>query len=199
MAGIPGLCDHLHLPVQSGSDRILRLMRRGYTADDYREAVTRLRDAVPGLALTTDIIVGFPSETGAEFEDTRMFMDEIGFDQSFIFKYSPRRGTPAAEMPDDVPDDEKARRNQVLLEDQDRRSMRINDRLMGQTVEVLAEGESTRDAARWSGRTTTNRIVIFEPAGELRPGDEVSVLIERATPQTLFGRLVPPGNQETMT
>ncbi|MBN1556960.1 MAG: tRNA (N6-isopentenyl adenosine(37)-C2)-methylthiotransferase MiaB [Lentisphaerae bacterium] len=124
MAELPAVSPHLHLPLQSGSDRLLRLMRRGYTVAAYRAAVGRVRAAVPEVALTTDIIVGFPSETEADFDATRRLMREIGFDSAFIFKYSPRPGTVAAEWADDVPCEEKQRRNRILLEDQIRRSRR---------------------------------------------------------------------------
>jgi tRNA-2-methylthio-N6-dimethylallyladenosine synthase len=189
MSRLKPVCEHLHLPLQSGADRILRLMRRGYDAEGYRDAVSRLREAVPCLSLTTDVIVGFPTESEAEFEATRAMMDEIGFDNAYIFKYSPRAGTPAAGMPDDVPEGEKRRRNQVLLDDQDRRGLRLNDALVGQTVEVLAEGASLRNAARWSGRTRSNKIVVFDPVPGVVAGCLVNVSIERARAQTLYGKV----------
>lgn len=187
MRDLPSVCPHLHLPLQSGSDAVLRRMRRGYTAAGYLEALQRLREAVPTLAVTTDIIVGFPGETGDDFEQTRACMEGAGFDNAFIFKYSPRPGTPAATWEDDVPEEEKRRRNQVLLEDQDQRGVHLNERLVGTTLEVLAEGESLRNAERWSGRSPTNKIVVFEPAADCRLGDLVNVKIERAMPQTLYG------------
>lgn len=186
---LPAVCPHLHLPLQSGSDAVLRRMRRGYTAADYVGAVERLRTAVPSLALTTDIIVGFPGETEADFEATRRMMDTVGFDNAYIFKYSPRPGTPAAAWEDDVPEEEKRRRNQVLLEDQDRRGQRINDGLVGRTLEVLVEGESLRNAERWGGRSEGNKIVVFEHAGDCATGDLVAVKIDRAMPQTLYGEM----------
>jgi tRNA-2-methylthio-N6-dimethylallyladenosine synthase len=191
MAAVPGVCPHLHLPLQSGSDRILALMNRGYTRADYVRAARRLRDAVPGLALSTDVIVGFPSETESDFEETRGLLDELGFDNAFIFQYSPRPGTRAADLPDDVPAADKLRRNHLLLEDQDRRSRAFGEALIGRDVEVLAEGPSRRDRARWAGRTPWNRLVIFAAAGPLAPGDLVRVRVERATPQTLNGRALP--------
>jgi len=189
MATLPAVCDHLHLPVQSGSDRILKAMRRGYTARDYLEAVARLRAAVPSLALTTDVIVGFPGETAEDFERTRELMEAARFDNAFIFKYSPREGTPAAALADDVPAEEKRRRNHVLLADQDRRGLDLNGRLVGRVVETLAEGPSLRNKTRWAGRTTTNKIVVFDPSAGLEAGAIVRVLVERARPQTLYGRL----------
>ncbi len=191
MAEIPGVCPHLHLPVQSGSDRILGMMRRGYTAGYYLEAVRRLRSAVPGLALTTDVIVGFPGETEEDFQATRSLMEEAVFDNAFIFKYSPREGTPAAAMKDDVTAEEKLRRNHVLLEDQDKRGLRINEALQGTTLEVMAEGPSLRNQARWAGRTGSNKIVIFESVAGIEAGAIVQVRIDKAGAQTLYGSIQP--------
>jgi len=189
MAELPAVCEHLHLPIQSGSDRILKMMRRGYTTDTYRRAVERLRAVIPGIAVTTDIIVGFPSETGEDFEMTRELMQEIGFDNCFIFKYSSRSGTLAAEWKDDVPADEKARRNKELLADQDTRSLSINEKMVGRIMEVLVKGVSLRNSARWSGRTRSNKIVVFEPVKGMVSGQLVNVEIERATAQTLYGKV----------
>lgn len=190
MAELPVVCEHLHLPLQSGSDRILRRMRRGYTLAGYRQAVSRMRAAVPGIAITTDIIVGFPGETDGDFQQTREFMDEIGFDGAFIFKYSPRPGTPAASWNDDIPAGEKMLRNKLLLADQERRAMRINQALNGQTVEVLAEGPSKRNAERWSGRTRTNKIVVFHNPGRIAAGDLVRVVIRQIHAQSMVGEVV---------
>ncbi len=184
---LPQICHHLHLPVQSGSDRILRLMRRGYTRADYLDAVRRLREAMPDFALTTDVIVGFPGETEADFEETRSVMNAADFDNAFIFKYSPRPGTPAADMLDDVAEEEKMRRNQILLEDQDLRGVAANQRLVGTVQEVLVEGPSLRNAARWSGRSPGNKIVIFDPTPATQPGSLARIRITRAAPQTLYG------------
>lgn len=189
IAEIPAVCEHLHLPVQSGSDRILGRMGRGYTTTEYRAAVRLLRQWCPSVAISTDVIVGFPSETEDEFLETRAFMDEIGFDNAFIFKYSPRPGTRAGRWKDDVPDQEKRRRNRILLEDHDRRALEKNGRVVGSRVEVLAEGRSLRDPSRWSGRTRTNWIAVFEPSRRLAAGQLVGVHIERVTAQTLWGRI----------
>jgi tRNA-2-methylthio-N6-dimethylallyladenosine synthase len=191
-AALPQICHHLHLPVQSGADRILHRMRRGYTRADYLDAVRSLRAAMPDFALTTDVIVGFPGETAEDFEATRTLMDEAGFDNAFIFKYSPRPGTPAAAMADDVPETEKLRRNHVLLEDQDLRGIAANQRLVGSIQTVLAEGPSLRNAARWSGRSPGNKIVIFDPAPGLESGTLARVRITRAAPQTLYGEIEEP-------
>jgi len=184
----PKVCRHMHLPVQSGSDRVLSGMGRRYTRAEYLAAVRRLRAVDPEFSVTTDVIVGYPGETEADFEATRSLMDEAGFDNSFIFKYSPRPGTRSAALPDDVPEAEKERRDQVLLADQERRGQKRNDRLVGTVREVLAEGPSRRNAARWSGRDSGNRIVVFPPPPGIRPGDFVHVLVESAHPQTLFGK-----------
>jgi tRNA-2-methylthio-N6-dimethylallyladenosine synthase len=191
MRELPQVCHHLHLPVQSGSDRILTRMRRGYSRADYLAAIQRLRTAMPDFALTTDVIVGFPGETETDFEETRSLMREADFDNAFIFKYSPRPGTPAAAWADDVPDIEKMRRNQVLLEDQDVRGLAANQRLVHTVQEVLAEGPSLRNAARWSGRSPGNKIVVFEPRPNQCAGSLVNVRIVRAAPQTLYGELEP--------
>lgn len=196
VAELQAVCEHLHLPFQSGSDRILKMMRRGYTTDDYRRAVELFREAVPGIAITTDVIVGFPSETIEDFEMTRRFMEEIGFDNSFIFKYSSRPDTHAVEWDDDVPADEKMRRNKVLLTEQDTRGLAINRTLIGNIVEVLVEGVSLRNSSRWSGRTRTNKIVVFEPVAGMTSGDLVSVRIERAMAQTLYGQLCPSSRDQ---
>lgn len=189
-AAEPKICRHLHLPVQSGSDSILKAMRRGYTRADYLKSVKMLRDAMPDFTLTTDVIVGFPGETESDFDLTRSLMEEAGFDNAFIFKYSPRPGTPAADMLDDVSDEEKMRRNQVLLADQDLRGVRLNGQWVGQSVDVLVEGPSPRNVERWSGRSSGNKIVVFEPKGDLKAGTVVRVLIEKAAPQTLYGKIV---------
>ena len=190
MRDLAPVCEHLHLPLQSGSDRILGLMGRGYTADAYRAAVARLRAHVSDIALTTDIIVGFPTETEADFDASRRLMDEIGFDNAFIFKYSPRDNTRAAAWADDVADGEKRRRNRVLLEDQEVRGLDRNRRAVGAEVEVLAEGVSLRNAAMWSGRTRGNKIVVFDPRDGVRVGDLARVVVTRAMPQTLYGDIV---------
>ena len=189
MVELPTVCEHLHIPCQSGSDPILKRMRRGYTADQFKAAAGALQAALPGVALSTDVIVGFPGETEEDFDRTRAFMEEIGFDNAFIFKYSPRSGTPAAEWPDDVSDEEKRRRNQLLLGDQARRVEAINDALIGSQVEVLVEGPSLRNAARWSGRTRTNKVAVFDPVAGVQRGDGVKLVVERVTATTLYGKV----------
>ena len=181
------VCRHIHLPVQSGSDRVLAEMGRHYTRAEYLAAVTKLRAFDPEFAVTTDVIVGYPGETEEDFEATRSLMDEAGFDNAFIFKYSPRPGTRAAALSDDVPPPEKERRNQVLLSDQERRGLERNRALVGTVREVLAEGPSLRNRTRWSGRDSGNRIVVFEPTPSVRVGELVEVRIAEAHPQILLG------------
>ncbi len=187
----PQVCRHLHLPVQSGSDRVLADMGRRYTRSEYLAAVKKLRDFDPEFAITTDVIVGYPGETEADFEETRSLMEEAGFDNAFVFKYSPRPGTRSAALPDDVPVAEKERRDQVLLADQEFRGQRRNDALVGTVREVLVEGPSKRNKSRWSGRDGGNRIVVWDDAEGVSAnvGDLVRVEITEAHPQILVGRI----------
>ena len=189
----PQICRHLHLPVQSGSDRILLDMGRHYTRAEYLAAVRKLRDFDPEFAVTTDVIVGYPGETVEDFEATRSLMEEAGFDNSFVFKYSPRPGTRSAALPDDVPTAEKERRDQVLLADQERRGQCRNGRLVGTVREVMVEGPSKRNKARWSGRDGGNRIVVWDVPSEGRKpavGSVVRIAVDEAHPQILIGRPV---------
>lgn len=190
-AEFPKVCRHLHLPVQSGSDRLLKEMGRRYTREEYLTAVKRLRDFDPEFALTTDIIVGYPGETEEDFEATRSLMEEAGFDNSFIFKYSPRPGTRSAKLEDDVAKEEKERRDQVLLSDQEARGQARNNLLIGTVREILVEGPSLRNAQRWSGRDSGNRIVVFEIDGTPpEKGSFVKIEILEAHPQILLGKIV---------
>jgi tRNA-2-methylthio-N6-dimethylallyladenosine synthase len=189
----PQICRHLHLPVQSGSDRLLAEMGRRYTRAEYLAAVARLRAFDPAFAVTTDVIVGYPGETEADFAATRTLMEEAGFDNAFIFKYSPRPGTRSAALPDDVPKAEKERRDQVLLADQERRGLARNEALVGTVREVLVEGPSKRNKARLSGRETGNRIVVWDRAPDAAPppaGSRVFVRITQAHAQILLGECV---------
>ncbi|MCG2659637.1 MAG: MiaB/RimO family radical SAM methylthiotransferase [Kiritimatiellae bacterium] len=188
-AELPAVCEHLHLPLQSASDRILQRMHRGYTAGDYRAAVRRLQAAAPRIVLSTDVIVGFPTETPEEFDMTRAFLEEIGFDNVYIFKYNPRPGTPAAQWSDDVSAKEKLRRNHALLEDRGRRSQAFHQAFVGQACEVLVEGPSLRNEARWSGRTRQNILAVFEALPLLKAGDLVMLRIAQATAQALYGKI----------
>ena len=191
----PKVCCHLHLPVQSGSDRVLKEMGRRYTRAEYLEAVKKLRAFDPEFSITTDVIVGYPGETEADFEATRSLMEEAGFDNSFIFKYSPRPGTRSAALADDVPVEEKERRDQVLLADQEARGLKRNAALVGTVREVLVEGPSKRNAARWSGRDSGNRIVVWDiPADSSAPGATIGSVIKvkiiEAHAQILVGETI---------
>lgn len=190
----PKVCRHLHLPVQSGSDRVLAEMGRRYTRAEYLAAVAKLREFDSEFAVTTDVIVGYPGETEEDFEQTRSLMEEAGFDNAFVFKYSPRPGTRSAALEDDVPKEEKERRDQVLLADQELRGQRRNDKLVGTVREVLFEGPSKRKADRFSGRDGGNRIVVWDKPADCSvipyPGDKVTLEILEAHPQILIGRPV---------
>jgi tRNA-2-methylthio-N6-dimethylallyladenosine synthase len=188
-AELESLCPYLHLPVQSGSDRILESMRRGYTAAGYREAVALLRSVRPDLALTSDIIVGYPGETEADFEATVELVDAVGFAGLFVFKYSPRPGTSALALGDDVPEVEKDRRFQVLNQRQQRYQSELNRRRIGQRVEVLIEGAPR--PGRVSGRTPDFRIVHLEGGPEL-VGRTVPAIVTDAGPNSLQGVARPP-------
>ncbi len=198
----PKVCRHLHLPVQSGSDRVLSEMGRHYTRAEYLAAVAKLRAFDPEFAVTTDVIVGYPGETEADFEATRSLMEEAGFDNAFIFKYSRRPGTRSAALADDVPTAEKERRDQVLLADQEVRGERRNNALVGTVREVLVEGPSKRNPARWSGRDSGNRIIVWDvnkqdlnnyeitKSRNFEIGALLKVKITAAHPQILIGEPV---------
>jgi tRNA-2-methylthio-N6-dimethylallyladenosine synthase len=188
----PQVCRHVHLPVQSGSDRILKEMGRGYTRDAYLASVEKLRDFDSEFAVTTDVIVGYPGETEEDFEETRTFMEAAGFDNSFIFKYSPRPGTRSAMKEDDVPTEEKERRNQVLLDDQEKRGLKRNSLLIGSVRRVLVEGPSKRISTRLSGRDDGNRIVVWdmENTSSCKAGDFVNIRVTDAHAQILKGEII---------
>jgi tRNA-2-methylthio-N6-dimethylallyladenosine synthase len=186
MARAPRLAPWLHLPVQSGSRRVLAAMNRDYTLDHYLDAVAAAREAIPDLALTTDLIVGFPGETGADFEATVALVERVRYDTFYAFKYSPRSGTAAARRDDDVSPEEKQRRLAILLELQRRLSHEVNQAYVGRTLEVLVEG---RDEKRGNalGRTGQNKIVVLPWDDGLVPGRFLDVRVERAEGQTLYG------------
>jgi tRNA-2-methylthio-N6-dimethylallyladenosine synthase len=183
---LPKLCEHAHLPVQSGSNRMLKLMKRGYSREWFLKVVEKLRQAQPNIAVSTDIIVGFPGETEEDFEQTASLMREVGFDQAYIFKYSKRRDTRAAEMPDHLDDEIKEQRNQRLLKIINENMARVYQQLVGTTVEILVEGRSEKGGKRMFGRTRTNRIVVFD-GSERHKGELLPVRIERATTVALYG------------
>ena len=185
-ARLPKLCESAHLPLQSGSDRILKAMHRGYTREKFLGIVEKLRRAKPGIGITTDIIVGFPGETDEDFELTLSLAREVQFDNAYIFKYSPRRDTPAAEMPDQVPQTVREERNERLLNLVNEIAARKYDAFIGRQVEILVEGPSKKNVARYTGRTRCNRIVLFD--GNARhQGQLMDVKIERTGSFTLYG------------
>ena len=175
------LCEHIHLPVQHGSSKILKAMNRVYTAEAYKDLVKRIRAAMPEVSLTTDLIVGFPGETEEDFEELLTFLKEIRYDAAYTFIYSKRSGTPAAEMAEQVPEDVKKARLQKLMEVQNEISLEINKSLQGKTLEVMVEGPSKNDETVWMGHTRSNKIVLF-PHGAEKEGDFVQVKI--TSPQT---------------
>ena len=188
-AEVPELANHLHLPVQAGSDRILMLMKRGYTALEYKSKIRKLKKVRPDIHLSTDIIVGFPGETDADFEATMNLVQEMDFDTSFSFIYSPRPGTPAANLADDTPMDVKKQRLQILQNRLNLQAQKHSQALIGTTQRLLVIGPSKKDPNQWSGRTECNRVVNFDgPKGLL--GHMVQVHITEALPNSLRGRLI---------
>ena len=188
-ARLPKLVSHLHLPVQSGSDRILVAMKRGYTVLEYKAIVRRIRQARPDISLSTDFIVGFPGETDADFEATMRLIDDLGFDNSFSFLYSRRPGTPAADLPDDVPDEEKLARLQRLQATIIASGQRISEAMVGTVQRVLVEGPSKRDPGDLAGRTDNNRVVNFAAPPRL-VGHFANIRITAALPHSLRGSVV---------
>ncbi|MEY2545414.1 MAG: tRNA-2-methylthio-N6-dimethylallyladenosine synthase [Verrucomicrobiota bacterium] len=185
-ARLPKLMPHVHLPLQSGSNRILKAMHRAYTAERYVDLVRRLRNSRVGIGLTTDIIVGFPGETEDDYKQTRDLVAQIEFDNAFVFRYSPRQQTPAADMSEQVSEEIKEQRNHDLLDVVNAAARRTNERLVGESVEILCEGPSKTNPARLSGRTPTNKIVVFE-GGEDCVGELVDLRVERANGFSLYG------------
>jgi tRNA-2-methylthio-N6-dimethylallyladenosine synthase len=184
-ADLDSLCQHIHLPLQSGSSAVLKRMRRTYTRERYLDRVALIREHVPDCAITTDIIVGFPGETEEDFTRTLEVAEDVGYDGAFTFAYSPRRGTEAATLPGQVPHEVKVQRLERLVEVIQRRAHERAQRFLGRTLEVLVEGPSRTDPSRLRGRTTHNKVVNFD--GLAAPGDLVDVEITGATSQTLSG------------
>jgi tRNA-2-methylthio-N6-dimethylallyladenosine synthase len=185
-AELPSLCQHIHLPLQSGSSAILKRMRRTYTRERYLDRVALIREHVPDCALTTDIIVGFPGETEEDFKETLEVAEEVAYDGAFTFIFSPRRGTEAATLPDHVPHEVKVERLERLVEVVQRHAQERAQRFVGRTLEVLVEGPSRTDPTRMRGRISHNKVVNFE--GLAAPGELARVEITGATSQTLSGQ-----------
>ncbi|MGJ8697936.1 MAG: MiaB/RimO family radical SAM methylthiotransferase [Verrucomicrobiaceae bacterium] len=184
---LPKLCSHIHFPMQSGSDRILKAMRRPYKNEKFLAICAKMKAARPDLAITTDIIVGFPGETEEDFQETVKCVQDVGFDNSFIFRYSKRKDTPAAEMEGQLEESVKERRNQELLAVQDALTKEKNGKLIGTRQRILCEGPSKTNKARLSGRTSQNKIVIFDGDAERMTGEIFDVMIEDSTGFTLYG------------
>jgi tRNA-2-methylthio-N6-dimethylallyladenosine synthase len=192
-AKVDKLVSHLHLPVQHGSDRILMAMKRGYTVLEYKSVIRRLRAIRPDLSLSTDIIVGFPGETEADFDKTMALVDEMSYDTSFSFIYSPRPGTPAANLHDDTPREVKLKRLQHLQATIDANAARISESMVGSIQRILVEGPSRKDPTELAGRTANNRVVNFPaPVAAHRRliGQMIDVRIGHAYPHSLRGELL---------
>lgn len=189
MAELPNICEHLHLPVQSGSNRILEAMNRRYTRDQYLRLVQKLRDAVPEIALTTDIIVGFPGETEEDFQDTLDLVEQVQYDGAFTFAYSPRKGTRAAELEQQVPQEVRMERLYRLNEVINRSALAMNQRLIGSVQEVMVEGPSPKDPAIYLSRSRGNKQVLFKPGenAEALCGSMIHLKITEARTWTLMG------------
>jgi tRNA-2-methylthio-N6-dimethylallyladenosine synthase len=183
---ISALADHVHLPVQSGSDRILAAMKRGYTALEYKSIIRRLRAARPQVSISTDFIVGFPGETDDDFDRTLALIDEVGFDASFSFIYSPRPGTPAADLADDTPAQVKLQRLQTLQARIEANARAISQAMVGTRQRVLVEGHARKDESELSGRTANNRVVNF-PGNPRLIGQFIDLDIVAALPHSLRG------------
>jgi len=184
-AELPSLCEHIHLPLQSGSTRILKAMKRPYTRERYLDRVAQIREHVPDVALTTDIIVGFPGETEDDFEETLEVVEQVRYDSAFTFIFSPRRGTVAADLPEQLPHPVKRERMERLVELVQRNAAERAQRFVGRTMEVLVEGPSRTDPSKLRGRTRHNKTVNF--SGVARAGELVDVEIGSATSTTLAG------------
>jgi tRNA-2-methylthio-N6-dimethylallyladenosine synthase len=185
-AELPKLMPHVHLPLQSGSNRILKAMHRAYTAEKYFSLTEKLRAARPDIAMTTDVIVGFPGEKEEDHVATRELLERIGFDNAFIFRYSQRRDTPAAELGDQVPEAVKEERNQDILRVIDQSAIAKGEELVGRHVEILCEGPSKTNEERLTGRTPGNKIVIFE-GSDRHVGEIFDVAVTRSSGFSLYG------------
>ncbi len=193
---VPAICEHVHLPVQSGSSKVLKAMARTYTREEYLEKVAMLRASKREMSLTTDLIVGFPGETEKDFEETLSLLDVAQYDGAFCFKYSPRPNTPSLKMEDAIPEEQKSARLAMLIEKQREIQRSRNEKLIGHTFEVMVEGKSRREHAsgvktsQWSGHTSSNKVMNFTSRAEESLGDYVQVKVVAATPNSLIGEAV---------
>lgn len=190
IAEYDNLCNYIHLPVQSGSNRVLELMNRTYTVEHYLNLIEKARKIIPGVSFSTDIITGFPTETLEDHLMTLELMDKVKYDGAYMFKYSPREGTKAFRMGDDVPEEVKTRRLQQIIELQQRHSLELNNLMIGKTERVLVEGFSKKSDKFFAGRTDTNKVAIFPVDENISTGDYVDIKIDRVTSATLFGEVV---------
>lgn len=199
----PNLCNYIHLPVQSGSDKILKAMNRTYTIEHYLNLIDKARKIIPGVSFSTDIISGFPTETYEDHLATLDVMEKVRYDGAYMFKYSPREGTKAYRMEDDVPEETKTKRLNEIIDLQHTISYDLNQKMIGTDEIVLVEGKSRKSAEFWAGRTDTNKVVIFPANDEIKSGDYVKININRATSATLFGDVVeivhPVGENVSLT
>lgn len=191
MSEYDNICNYIHLPFQSGSDRILQLMNRQYTREHYLERIAKIKEIIPDCSLSTDIIAGFPTETIDDHLDTLSLMSEVEFDGAFMFKYSPREGTKAWNMQDDITEDEKLERLNEIINFQNKISYKKNQSEIGKVFEILVEGESKKNPQEWMGRTKTNKVVVFDNSIEnAQAGTLLNIKIESANSATLFGNIV---------
>jgi tRNA-2-methylthio-N6-dimethylallyladenosine synthase len=182
--------NHMHLPIQCGSDALLKKMNRGYTREHYLELIRYARQTISDLVLTTDIIVGFPGETEEMFLDTLSLLREVRFDMAYTFIYSRRTGTPAATMPNQISKEEKSRRLRRLMDVQNEISLALNRAMERKTYDVIVEGPTKNDAAHWFGRTTGNKMIIWEDDGSTAIGDTVRVVVDKGQTWVLKGHIV---------
>ena len=191
IAQYPNICKHIHLPVQSGSNRILKKMNRRYTVEHYLSIIDKIKSTIPNSAITTDIIAGYPSETEEDHQQTLELLKQVRFSGAFMFKYSPREGTRVFDEPDDVPEETKIRRLNEIINLQNSISKELNQLEKGRVLEVLVEAPSKKKHQEWMGRSSSNKVVIFpNPQGIYKTGDYVNVLIKKSTSATLFGEVV---------
>ena len=185
------ICNYIHLPLQSGSNRILKDMNRRYTVEHFFELIDKIRRLIPHCALSTDVIAGYPIETLEDHQATLDAMKHVRFDSAFMFKYSPREGTRAAKMNDEVPEEEKIRRLNEIIEQQNQISREKNEEEIGRIFEILVEAPSKKNILEWAGRTDTNKLVIFNnKEKKYKQGDLIKIKVIRSTGATLFGEVI---------
>ena len=188
MAELPKVCESLHLPIQSGSDSVLQNMKRGYTSGEYLKNIDKVKEAIPEISLSSDVIVGFPGETDEDFEKTRDIIKSVRYDGIFLFKYSPRPETPASEFSNQIPNDVKQARFEDIMELQKEITLSKNKELEGNVVEILIEGNNKNDNSKLTGRTRTNKLVTIPTGGEFKKEDLTGKLIDvKITRANLYG------------